>query len=180
MKITSNADVIAKEIREYQKLVEKGLFELVSQFAEHLIVTASDNTPIGDQAELDAYFAGSAGFGSGPVFPNKYVSYYLRRVQRYGIEARTGFHQGAWIFSQDASLEFDSTIVDISTMKRAASMDFTNNFKLGEDFYIGAEGPGYRMLEEGGSAQAPDGIMKPTVDQILDIYKMQVTLLTSK
>ena len=42
----------------------------------------------------------------------------------------------------------------------------SGQYKLGDTFYIGANGPAYVKLEQGLSDQAPEGIMKPTLDTI--------------
>jgi len=47
-------------------------------------------------------------------------------------------------------------------------------YRIGERFFIGAEGTAYDELEKGSSTQAPDGISKPADQAIADIYRLDM------
>lgn len=164
--ISVDTSALEKHLKQIAEETEKNLVNMVERFAVELAQTASNNTPIGDQDVLDEYFSGQS------LLPQqyRYVRYYLNRVQNYGIEAQAGFHRGAFTFNDSGNFSFDRNIHSQPEMLTNVKSGFRSNYKLGERFYIGGEGPGYVMLERGSSAQAPNGIVNPTVDDIVSAY----------
>ncbi len=163
--LTSNADDIAKQLQEHAKKVRLKLENMVQGFASEVAGAASANTPVGNAGDLEWGLNNSNGSAS------TYADLYLRRSESpYFIEAEVGFHSGAWRYSENQNLVFDPNIypeeqVTADTLKEARA-----NYRLGNTFYIGAVGPGYGELQKGSSMQAPDGITKPTIQQIQVTY----------
>ena len=63
--------------------------------------------------------------------------------------------------------EFDPVKFDkLFFIKNDVFAEADATYKLGDTFYITANGPAYVQLEQGLSDQAPDGIMKPALEVI--------------
>ena len=161
--IVVDARECAKQVKDFAEKSKLNLHKMVERFALHLAQTASNNTPIGDQDKLTDYFNGN-------IAADRYIRFYLRRAQApYYIEAKAGFHRGAWVYSE-GSINFDKQIYSEPEMLAKVEGSFRSSYKLGDTFYIGMEGPGGAALNRGSSKQAPLGIIKPTVDEVVQAY----------
>ena len=69
-------------------------------------------------------------------------------------------------YSESSNIPFVPKINSPLEMQNDVFGEASGQYKLGETFYIGANGPAYVKLEQGLSDQAPEGIMKPTLDTI--------------
>lgn len=150
MRVQINSNELLKQLRDLKVEIERKMVGMVSGFAYNVALSAVDNTPFGEEGRYDRL-------------------YELRR-ERYGIEATPGFHMGAWRYSESGSLAFDTNIYSPEQATYEAMQDTKANYKVGNTFYIGAIGPAYKFLENGSSPKAPEGIMKPAVDQLMSIY----------
>lgn len=159
MRIGIDTTACSADLDKHIKEMTAKLEGMVARAASKLAAVASDNTPIGDPEALEER--------------PSYRSYYEQRFQKYGIAVEVGFHAGAWVYTE-TSAKFDSNIYEAESVEPNSYKDASTSYQLGETFYIAASGPGYRMLENGYSAKAPQGISKPTVEQIIDIYKMNL------
>lgn len=161
----SNAAIVADEIQKYKEEVEQKLKGMVARFAYAATEALSDNTPIGDDAAIEA------GRIRGTSGQRKYYQLYANREQNYGIDAKAGFHKGAYVYSADSNFTFNPEIVNPSDAASAVELAVLSQFNIGDTFYIGASGPGYEALDSGSSLQAPDGIASPSEEAIFNIYK---------
>jgi hypothetical protein len=154
--ITANsADAIAKQLEEYSAEVERKLKNMVAGFAREVALAASENTPVGTAEDI--------------IREGAYQDYYLDRQKAppagYGIEAKEGYHSGAWQYSE-GDLKFSPMIFTAEQMADDVENEAAATYKLGDSFAIGAIGPGYEFLEGGNSAKARQGVTAPTLAQI--------------
>lgn len=159
MQVSVNIDELVKELAEYKKTVEESMKRMVVTFAYKVTISASRNTPIGDDDRIEND-------------PN-YANFYYERMQEYDIPMRAGFHRGAWTYAEGS----DEADIDNIIYPDAASNVKTyaqRQYKVGDEFYIAAVGPGYAYLDSGKNWQAPEGIMKPTENDIMNIYSLNL------
>jgi len=148
----SNTDVLSKQLEEYSLDVQRRLKNMVAGFAREVSLAASNDTPVGSN---DMFIEHS-----------RYHNYYLDRKNKHGIPIEPGFHSGAWQYTETGNPTFTPVIF---SKENAADDNFNeaeSSYKLGDDFYIAATGPGYSALENGSSLQAPSGITAPTLAAI--------------
>jgi hypothetical protein len=150
MQISVNSADLVKQLRDLKSQVERKMVNMVVGFAYNVALSASDNTPLGVEGRYDNL-------------------YELRRLN-YGIEATPGFHMGAWRYTESGSLSFDPNIYAPEEAVGRVMQDARASYKIGDVFYIGAKGPAYQELENGSSGKAPDGIMRPAIQQLMSIY----------
>lgn len=133
------------------------LKEMVKGFSYEFTVSAIENTPLGDAR---------------PESEGGNLSRYLQRYRDTGLSPIEGFAQGSWQIDFDPNfMQLDNYSGEIAA--KAAKISLMN-YNLGNTVYIGNTGPYIRLLENGYSDQAPEGIMKPTLDQILSAYKIDL------
>lgn len=152
--IKVNIEEALKKLEESRKVLENKMKNMVAGFAYTVTNIASNNTPLGD--------------------PEKFFGLYELREQTYGIDIKEGFHKGAWQYSETKGITFDPTVYGLGSARERAYADARMQYKLGDNFYIGASGPAYGALEaavrgQGGSMQAPQGIMQPSTEEIMQI-----------
>lgn len=153
----SGADKLEKQLSDFSLVFKRKLENMVENFAVEIAEKASQETPIGNQADIDK--------GSG-----RYWSFYKERL-KLGLPMEVGYHKGAWDFSTTSNFPFIKRIRSVVEMLNDVRGE-SESVVLGKDFYIGATGPGFYGLEHTGlSAQAPNGIMKPTLNLILQVQK---------
>ena len=155
-----NTSTLQKQLSEYKLEVERRLKYMVAGFAKEITEVATSETPIGDADAL--------------MNRPSYRSYYETRNKNYGIDIEVGFHQGAWVYSEDMTLAFDPSIYSNEEAEGQAFTTAKANYKLGDTFYIMAVGPGYSDLNNGSSPKAPDGIIAPSMQAISTMYSIQL------
>lgn len=156
----SNADVIAKQLEEFSKEVEKRLTNMVAGFAREVALAASANTPVGNAEDM-------------LVERSRYRNYYLNRKDNFGIPVEPGYHSGAWQYTETEA-KFIPVIFTSNEMANDVQNEAEISYKLGDSFAIAAIGPGYSDLENGRSDQAPEGIIAPTLAQIQVAHESQL------
>jgi hypothetical protein len=144
------------ELKEYKVDVQRRLENMVSGFSYELALTAIDNTPLGDS--------------------EAYIKLYKRREKAYGLLPEEGLARGGWQVSLDGSLDFQQIYGSGSGDTAGAAVKIhMMNYKLGEEVIIGNKGPYIKYLENGSSTtQAPDGIMQPTINDIMSAHKISL------
>lgn len=155
--VTANFAEVAASLRKAKEEIDRRLENMVKKFAYHVVLVAVENTPYGDL--------------------NKYFDYYQKRItdsswQSYGLEAQPGFAQGSWQANTSGSFAFQENYgAGAGDVAARGVMSSLVTYKLGKTVYIGNTGPYIQSLENGGSPQAPMGIMQPTVDQIINVLQ---------
>lgn len=158
--LKADSTAMQASLEKAKQEIKKKLEYMIASFARDVTAAASESTPVGDSEAI--------------VNKPSYRNFYLQRFKDYQIEADIGFHAGAWVYSEDQNYEFDRTIY---TNEQAEGTTFATakaNYRLGEDFYIQATGPGYSALNSGYSPKAPEGIIKPTVQLIESTYRINL------
>lgn len=151
MQVSVNTSDLLKQLRDIKTEVERKMKNMVTGFAYNVVLSASDNTPLGEEGRYD--------------------NLYDLRAKNFGIEATPGFHMGAWRYSESGNLAFDTNIYSPEEATSRVMQDAKANYNVGDTFYVGAIGPAYQDLENGSSGKAPNGIMKPALDQLMSIYQ---------
>jgi hypothetical protein len=145
--ITADVDECSKSLETYKAEVERKLKAMVAGFAREIAETASSKTAIGDEA--------------------KFFSLYQQRQMATGIEAKAGFHKGAWVYTE-GGLTFDPNIYSTGVMANEVEYQARTNYKIGDSFSIGAEGTAYEFL------QTRDDIEGETLSAIQTAHKVNL------
>lgn len=155
--ITSNIDVLAKELEQIEKEVERKLKAMVSGFAGEVALKASENTPV-----------------ASPEIIQRYEASYRQRKDQYGVEMAPGYHAGAWKYIEGTLVFNDPNIYGRSQVETNAESTAKIQYKLGDTFRIGAIGFAYQALEGGSSTQAKQGIIAPTKQAVIAAFSTNV------
>lgn len=149
---------LLEELTNYQKEVDRKLGNMVKGFAYIISKTAIENTPLGNAEE--------------------FFKLYEYRQRRIGLQPTEGFARGSWQVSSSGEFSIQQ-IYTVNSGSSALALIKTNlsDYKLGQTIYIGNKGYYIRALENGYSDQAPMGIMKPTIDQIMSSYMIDLKRL---
>lgn len=148
-----------KELEEYLKETTRKLEHMVRGFAYQISLTAIDKTPLGDASPSSPYFS----------------LYQSRTV----LQPKEGFARGSWQvnktgqFSVQEYYGFESGDQALTLIKTDLQ-----NYRLGENLYIGNKGYYIQALENNHSQQTNGlGIMQPTLDNILASYQVDLKRL---
>lgn len=160
----SNADKVSEEVQKYKEEVELKLKSMVAMFAFETAQAISRNTPIGSASSLEA---GELANGKGPFAA--YLELYVKRNERWNIPVEVGYHRGALQYSESGDFPFTPDINSDYDASNSIYDDASSQYKIGDTFYIGAQGPAYDFLEDGKSEQAPQGITIPALAEVYSI-----------
>lgn len=144
--------------------IQRKMEGAVAEFASEIAEIASDNTPIGDSESI--------------LYDGAYREYYKYRQNEFGLPLEAGYHKGAWKYTENGDLNFVPQIDSFN--KSEIESEGRASYKLGDTFQIAAIGPGFADLERGSSEQRPDGILTPSVDQIVSFYSISFPALYNK
>jgi hypothetical protein len=134
---------IEKQLSDYNKELEQRLIAMVAGFAGDVALAASNQTAVGDA--------------------NRYYGLYKKRQELTGLPIQEGYHQGAWEYTE-GGLEFTPIITPQGIMQGEVSFQARAQYKVGDDFAIGAVGPAFGML------QSRDDIGDRAMDAIQSAY----------
>ena len=157
------------ELPKFRKNATRKITGMIQALALNVANAAYDNTPIGDQGKIDE---GISGKGSRTAV--SYARLYSNRLMNYGLAMQTGYHAGAYNYSTVRNPAFVPHIRDDSEMLTSIMKAFRSSYKIGDVFYIAAQGPAYKFMQAGDLPSAPDGLVKPTMQQILSTYKIDM------
>lgn len=149
--IQADTTELEKSLQEYKLEVERKLKHMVAGFAREVAETASSKTRLGDA--------------------NKFFSLYQARAAGpLGIEAKAGFHKGAWVYSE-GELAFDNNIYSTGVMANEVEFQARASYQVGDSFTIGAVGPAFEML------QSKDDIEGEAVALVMQAHKTDLPRL---
>lgn len=158
MKIKADTTALEMSLMKAAGTIALRLKQMVTEFSYEFTVIAIGNTPLGD-AET-------------------YVELYKARQAKYGLDPTEGFTQGSWQVDYDSNIQ-PQYLYSGSDAAKAVKINLMN-YNLGQKVYIANTGPYIVALENGYSDQASDGIMKPTMEQVLSSYKIDLKRHYSK
>lgn len=159
MRIKADAKALIADLKKFAEDNQRKMKYMVAMAARELANVAVENTPIAPEDWANRAW---------------YRRTYEFREEKYGIEQSPGFHKGAWVYSEQANVALDPTTYSWDNVADTVNSTVQEQYRLGEDFYILAKGPAFAGLEAGLSPRAPDGIMQPTLDEIIKIYKINL------
>lgn len=145
------------EMPNFRRNAIRKLKNVAYALALNIASNAYANTPVGDSDKI--------------VKDARYRRMYAYRRNKYGIAMIPGFHAGAYSYGETSIPTFKKEIRSFDQMLSDLKADFTEQFELGDVFYIGAKGPAYGFFEKGFVDSAPDGVVKPTIQSIMSSYK---------
>lgn len=171
--IKADVSQLQKSLEEAKKLIKARLENMVKEFVYESSVKFIDNTPYGDAVANERYYNMESRLE------------YLSPVQG---TAKAGWEVG---FNESNSNPFPSPASSEEALdvkqKIAAKV---KTYQLGDTVYLtnavpyvantGWTLPNFGSLEGGYSAQAPQGIMKPSTTEVLSLYNSDLQRLYNR
>ena len=168
--IRMDASKTLKSLRDFHKEAVRKLEGMVEVFTYQITVEAIDNTPYGE------------------LTPDNQWMYELDSRMKKFLAPEPGHAKGGWNiqFNKFVSIRSGMRATDSNAynIKQYADDDSTK-YRLGQTViisnsvpYVANKGftlPKFGSLEEGYSDQAPNGIMQPTLDQIMSVYNKDLS-----
>jgi hypothetical protein len=152
--IKIETEELSNGLTKYIAEMKRKLEAAVAGFAYEASFILVSNTPIGD----DLLIAINA----------SYRNYYQDRMNNYGLPMQAGFHKGAWKYTE-SSPSFTTSINPYQGVPTNVQSSAGSSYNLGDKFYIAAKGPAFEVFELGSNKQAPNGVLQPSVAQIMKI-----------
>jgi hypothetical protein len=173
MRVTCNLDELLNSLKKLEEEVTRKLEGMVEIFIYNITVQAIDNTPYGNIED--------------------YAKLYQAYARRRSLPAEAGAAKGGWMVTMNEPSPY--MFIDVADSSLAANTKgyaatATTFYKLGQDVYISnnipyvsnegwpykhyKDGSPVKSLESGGSDQAPQGIMKPTLASIIGVYQLKL------
>ena len=149
--IKADVSQLQKSLEEAKKLIQARLENMVAGFAADVAESASMATRKGDAGSLE----------TNPV----YRRYYIQRQDDTGLPVEVGYHRGAWTYSEGGDLVFKPVITDAELVPDLTLAKAKAQYKLGDDFKIGAVGPAFGVL------QAQDDIEGTAIQTLMQVYR---------
>lgn len=151
--ITADVSKALESLKKAHAEIVRRMENMVRGFAYEFAMTAVSNTPLGNDSD------DVGGYGW----------LYRRRTE---LEPRAGFAQGSWQVSNSGSLQQQDLYSGSAAISKVQSD--MQDYKLGQSFTIGNTGPYIINLENGSSNQAPEGITRPTIDQVMAAHQINL------
>ena len=155
--ISADVSKVLEELKAYHADTIRRMENMVRGFSYVISKTAIENTPIGDAKE--------------------YFDLYQRRLtDGSGLKPEAGWAKGSWQVNETGQF----SIQQVYSAGEALSLIKADlgSYKLGDTLYIGNTGYYIRLLENNYSSQTNNlGIMQPTLDSIMQTYKVDLPRL---
>jgi hypothetical protein len=165
MFVSSNSDQVAKELQELVNKMEFALGHMVVSFAGDIAQIASNKTKLGSAESLQ-YGEDNPG-----TMEAAYFNMYKNRFNQHGINIQVGFHKGSWTTNTTPSFDFDRNIYENETVETRATEKARSTYTLGETFWVGANGPGFSMLNDVSAKGNPGwSLGDEAIEAIMEIY----------
>lgn len=142
MQITTNTTDVVVSLEKAVERIEGALVSMLANFASDIARLASESTKLGSDESIEY---GRSNKGTPEA---NYFQYYQNRLQHFSIEARAGFHKGSWDISSTGAFNFDPEIYSINEKETSIEETISYSYTLGDNFWIGATGPGFAMLND--------------------------------
>lgn len=157
--ISADVAKVLEELKAYHQDTIRRMENMVRGFSYIISKTAIENTPRGD---AETFF-----------------KLYEQRKKRIRLEPIEGFAKGSWQVNTSGQFSIQA-IYGVNSGSEALSLIKTDldSYKLGDTLYIGNTGFYIDMLENNYSSQTQGmGIMQPTLDSIMQTYKVDLPRL---
>lgn len=166
MKIKADTTALEMSLMKAAGTIALRMKQMVAGFSYEFTLTTIQNTPLGDASPE----------------PNGHLSRYIKRYNETGLSPIEGFARGSWQIDFDGNIQMQKPLYGPNSgqVAGAAAKISLMNYNLGQRVYIANIGPYIVELENGYSGQAPEGITKPTLTQVMDSYKIDLKRHYSK
>lgn len=151
--ITTNADKVAKSLEEIQKQIKAKLEGMTKEFCYSVISKAANKTPLGNA--------------------DYYEDFYHQRWLATGLWPMEGVARSGWDVAINSHIS-EKEGYGRNTAEEAIAEGWLElqSFELGDVVLVGNKRDYVvRYLNKGSSAQAPQGIMRPTIQDIENTYR---------
>lgn len=153
--IKADVSQLQKSLEEAKKLIQARLENMVAGFAADVAESASMATRKGDTNSLE----------TNPVYRQYYIERSKPSPDGLGLPVEVGYHRGAWTYSEGGDLVFKPVITDAELVPDLTLAKAKAQYKLGDDFKIGAVGPAFGVL------QAQDDIEGTAIQTLMQVYR---------
>ena len=157
--ISADVSKVIEELKAYHQDTIRRMENMVRGFAYIISKTAIENTPLGNSEE--------------------YFKLYELRQGRTGLEPVEGFARGSWQVNTSGQFSMQAIYgVDSGGQALALVKADLGSYKLGDTVFVGNKGFYIKLLENNYSSQTNNlGIMQPTLDSIMQTYKVDLPRL---
>lgn len=162
MIVDSNSSKLLQSFREFQKVLERKLNHVVREFSYIITEEAIAKTPLGNAEE--------------------FMDRYIARQQAIGINPQEGYARGSWQVQPSQSFTLQ-TIYGANSGVQALSVvkSQLSGITFKDDIYIGNRGYYIGLLQDNYSSQTEHlGIMKPTLEAVMQVYKISIKSIYDK
>ena len=155
--ISADVSKVLEELKAYHQDTIRRMENMVRGFSYIISKTAIENTPIGDAKE--------------------YFDLYQRRLtDGSGLKPEAGWARGSWQVNETGQFSIQQVYSGGEALNLIKAD--LGSYKLGDTLYIGNTGYYIRLLENNSSKQTNKlGIMRPTLDSIMQTYKVDLPRL---
>ena len=155
--ISADVSKVLEELKAYHVDTIRRMENMVRGFSYIISKTAIENTPIGDAKE---YFD----------------LYQMRLTDGSGLKPEAGWAKGSWQVNETGQFSIQQVYSGGEALNLIKAD--LGSYKLGDTLYIGNTGYYIRLLENNYSSQTNNlGIMQPTLDSIMQTYKVDLPRL---
>jgi hypothetical protein len=174
--ISCDTSKLEAQLKEFHKEAIRKMEGMVETFTYWIVWKAIETTPFGDSEE---YFS--------------LYNHPMRVKSIRGGNNRAGLAKGGWVVEMNKPHSFwwfmQAENENAESVKNANDAR-TEHYKLGDTVYIANNVPYVSMdgwpyatykngqpvmsLESGASQQAPQGIMQPTLNEIMNVYQLKL------
>jgi len=156
MSVSVNTTATEASLEKYKQKLEQKFIKLSKRLSFVVAQSAIEVTPYGDV--------------------DRYRGLYEYRKATKGYEIQAGLAKGSWTVQVGSSASKGAIFYDDRQGSEALGSAIGNvqSFKLGDSIYINNTLDYIKQLENGYSQQAPQGMLKPALEHIKAVYKINL------
>ena len=162
MIVSANSAKVLKSLQEYHKIVQRKLNNVVRGFAYKITQEAINHTPLGDASA--------------------FMQRYIERQEAIGLNPQEGFARGSWQVTNSSAFTVQTIYgINSGTQALSAVQSKLSGLTFRDNIFIGNRGYYIGFLENNYSPQTNNmGIMKPTMQAIMQVYQISIKELYDK
>ena len=155
--VSADVSKVLEELKAYHADTIRRMENMVRGFSYIISKTAIENTPIGDAKE--------------------YFDLYQRRLtDGSGLKPEAGWARGSWQVNETGQFSIQQVYSGGEALNLIKAD--LGSYKLGDTVFVGNKGFYIKLLENNYSSQTNElGIMQPTLDSIMQTYKVDLPRL---